>query len=632
MFTAVAFPVPQSLRPQLRHRSRSGATESLLSIRAHKSASTFCKTFIATVFVICLLGSPSRAQNRPVPKSSPGHKAAAPGSISFADVTRASGIDFHLTCGGKEKRYIMESMCGGVAVFDYDNDGWMDIFFVNGSTLEDARDGKCHPGKLYRNNHDGTFTDVSARAGITRCGWGFGVAAGDYDNDGWEDLYITYLDGAALYRNNGDGSFSDVTSRAGVGNAGRWGTSAAFGDYDNDGNLDLYVANYVDLDLNNLPQFGQGPFCTYRGIAVSCGPRGLKGGRDRLYHNNGDGTFTEVTEKLNVDPGSYYGLGVLWLDYDLDGCLDLYVANDSSPSLLYHNDCKGNFTEVGAEAGVAYSADGREQAGMGIDSADYDHDGWPDIAKTNFSDDTNNLYHNDHDGQFTDFQGSSGFGPVSMPFLGFGVRFLDLDNDGWADIFVANGHVNPQVDQHSFGVTYAERPLLFRNLMDGKFAEIGLNSGIPLCRRYVARGAATADFLNNGREDLLVTVLDGSPVLLRNPATSKSHWLRIRTVGRKSNRDGFGARVEVVAGNLKQSAEVRANSSFESASDPRLHFGLGAATRIDSIVVRWPSGKVDSIGTQAADQETVDRRRKRHSQPNAAHETCKSLSPLPSGQ
>jgi len=556
-----------------------------------------------------LTASAATGQRQPARATSPTRKAASTSAVSFADVTRASGIDFHLTCGGREKRYIMESMCGGVAVLDYDNDGWMDVFLVNGSTLEDLRAGKCHPGKLYRNNHDGTFTDVSAKAGITHCGWGFGVAVGDYDNDGWEDLYITYLDGAVLYHNNGDGSFTDVTSKAGVGNAERWGTSAAFGDYDNDGNLDLYVANYVDLDLNNLPKFGQGPFCTYRGIAVSCGPRGLKGGRDRLYHNNGDGTFTDVTEKLNIDPGGYYGLGVLWLDYDLDGCLDLYVANDSSPSLLYHNDCRGNFTEVGAEAGVAYSADGREQAGMGIDSADYDHDGWPDIVKTNFSDDTNNLYHNDHDGQFTDLAGSTGFGPVSVPFLGFGAKFFDFDNDGWSDIFVANGHVNPQVDLHSFGVTYAERPLLFRNLQDGKFAEIGLSAeakiGPPRSRRYVARGAATADFLNNGSEDLLITVLDGSPILLRNQSTRKGHWLRIKTVGKKSNRDGFGTRVEVKAGSLNQSAEVRANSSFESASDPRLHFGLGAAARVDSITVRWPSGTVDNIGSQAADQELV---------------------------
>jgi hypothetical protein len=483
----------------------------------------------------------------------------------------------------------------------------MDIFLVNGSTLNDLRAGKCHPSKLYRNNHDGTFSDVTSKSGLNHCGWGFGIAVGDYDNDGWEDLYITYIDGGVLYHNNHDGTFTDVTAKAGVGNAGHWGTSAAFGDYDNDGYLDLYVANYVDLDLNHLPTFGQGPFCQYRGIPVSCGPRGLKGGRDRLYHNNGDGTFTDVTEKLNIDPGSYYGLGVLWLDYDLDGCLDLYVANDSSPSLLYHNNCKGGFTEVGAEAGVAYSADGREQAGMGIDSADYDHDGWPDVVKTNFSDDSNNLYHNDHGREFTDLAGPAGFGPVSIPLLGFGAKFADLDNDGWPDIFIANGHVNPQVDQHSFGVTYAERPLVFRNLAGGKFQEIGLRAGAPLARRYVARGLASADFLNNGSEDLLMSVLDGPPVLLRNQSANKGNWLRVKLVGTQSNRDSFGARVEVKAGGLTQTAEARANSSFESASDPRLHFGLGAATRADSIVVRWPSGKVDTSGPQSADQELLIR-------------------------
>jgi len=481
----------------------------------------------------------------------------------------------------------------------------MDIFLVNGSTLEDMRAGKCHPSKLYRNNHDGTFTDVTAKSGLGHCGWGFGAAVGDYDNDGWEDLYVTYLDGAVLYHNNGNGTFTDVTSKANVGNSGHWGTSAAFGDNDNDGYLDLYVANYVDLDLEHLPEFGKGPFCQYRGIPVSCGPRGLKGGRDRLYHNNGNGTFTDVTEKLNIDSGNYYGLGVLWLDYDLDGCLDLYVADDSSPSLLYHNDCKGGFTEVGSEVGVAYSADGREQAGMGIDSADYDNDGWPDIVKTNFSDDANNLYHNDHNGQFTDMAGATGFASVSIPFLAFGVKFLDFDNDGWKDIFVANGHVNPQVDQHSFGVTYAERPLLFHNLQGKKFDEIGMNTGPALTRRYVARGAATGDFLNSGAEDVLISVLDGSPVLLRNQTQKRGHWLRIRTVGTRSNRDGFGARVELKAGGMTQNAEVRANSSFESASDPRLHFGLGSATRVESIVVRWPSGKVDRIEGEAAGQELV---------------------------
>ncbi len=555
------------------------------------------------LLALCLTAFPQRSSS-PSPHVPTKHaqKNTSARSILFSDVTRAAGIDFQLTCGGPQKLYIMESMCGGIAVLDYDNDGWMDVFLVNGSTLEDLKAGKCHPSKLYRNNHDGTFTDVTLKSGINHCGWGFGVAVGDYDNDGNEDLYITYLDGAVLYHNNGDGTFTDVTAKAGVGNAGRWGTSAAFGDYDNDGYLDLYVANYVDLDLDHLPEFGQGVFCQYRGFAVSCGPRGLKGGRDRLYHNNKDGTFTDVTEKLNIDPGSYYGLGVLWLDYDRDGCLDLYVANDSSPSLLYHNDCKGGFTEVGAETGVAYSADGREQAGMGIDSADYDNDGWPDIAKANFSDDTNNLFHNDHTGEFTDLAGPAGFGPISIPFLGFGVKFLDFDNDGWKDIFVANGHVNPQVDQHSFGVTYAERPLLFHNFRNSKFEEIGQKSGPALSRRYVARGAASADFFNDGRENLLVSVLDSSPLLLRNKSTV-GHWLRIKTIGTHSNRDGYGARVEVKAAGLTQTAEVRANSSFESASDPRLHFGLGSASRVDSLTVHWPSGIVDRIGPLPADQE-----------------------------
>ncbi len=547
------------------------------------------------------------SQRSPSPKAPPvsSTKSRQPSpQVLFTDITRSAGIDFHLICGGPQKLYIMESMCGGIAVFDYDNDGWMDIFLVQGSTLEDLKTGKCHPGKLYRNNHDGTFTDVTAKSGINHCGWGFGVAVGDYDNDGNEDLYVTYLDGAILYHNNGDGTFTDVTAKAGVANAGRWGTSAAFGDYDNDGYLDLYVANYVDLDLDHLPEFGKGSFCQYRGFPVSCGPRGLKGGRDRLYHNNKDGTFTDVTEKLNIDSDSYYGLGVLWLDYDRDGCLDLYVANDSSPSLLYHNDCKGGFTEVGAVAGVAYSGDGREQAGMGIDSADYDNDGWPDIAKANFSDDTNDLYHNDHAGEFTDLAGPADFGPISIPFLGFGMKFLDFDNDGWKDIFVANGHVNPQVDEHSFGVTYAERPLLFRNLKNGKFEEIGKKTGAAMSNRYVARGATSADFFNDGSENLLVSVLDGSPLLLRNK-TPAGHWLRIKTIGKRSNRDGFGARVEVKAAGVTQTAEVRASSSFESASDPRLHFGLGSAVRVDAITVHWPSGIVDHIESVSANQEVI---------------------------
>jgi enediyne biosynthesis protein E4 len=562
--------------------------------------------------------------NRPASAHRPSTQRA--GALPrFVDVAAKSGIDFVLTCGGSDKRHIMESMCGGLAVFDYDNDGWMDILLVNGSTLEDRRSGKCHFSKLFRNNHDGTFSDASAKAGLNHCGWGFGVAVGDFDNDGWEDLYVTYLDGGVLYRNNHDGTFTDVTAKAGAGNPGRWGTSAAFGDYDNDGFLDLYIANYVELDLDHLPELGSSPFCQYRGIPVSCGPRGLKGARDRLYHNNGDGTFTDVTARLRLDPDSYYGLGVVWLDYDKDGCLDLYVANDSSPSLLYHNNCKGGFNEVGVAAGVAYSSDGREEAGMGVDSADYDHDGRPDIIKTNFSDDANNLYHNDGNGEFTDMAGVAGIGPISIPFLGFGTKFFDYDNDGWEDLFVANGHVNPQVDGHAFGVTYAERPFLFHNLRRGRFEEIGREAGSGLTKPRVARGAAVGDFLNNGHQDLVVSVLDGSPALLRNTAPTSGHWLRIKTVGSNSNRDGFGSRVEVRSGALVQNQEARANSSFESASDPRLHFGLGSADRVESVVVHWPSGVTDTAQNEGADQELVIKEGKgvvgRHPDPRPAQGT-----------
>ena len=561
---------------------------------------------LAAATLALLVSGASRAQAPAPKKSAPVGSTAAPrvtaGKDMFVDVTRASGVDFRITCGSKEKLYIVETQCGGAAAFDFDNDGWMDILLIDGSTVEDFRAGKCHPPRLYRNQHDGTFLDVSARAGLNFCGWGYGVAIGDFDNDGWSDVFISGFHGSALYRNNHDGTFSDVTARAGVANADRWGTSAAFGDYDNDGKLDLYVANYVELDINDLPKFGEGPFCQYRGLPVNCGPRGLKGDRDRLFHNNGDGTFTDVTEKLGLDPGAYYGLGVLWLDYDKDGCLDLYVANDSSPSLLYHNDCKGGFSEVGAEAGVAYSSDGREQAGMGIDADDYDRDGWPDIVKTNFSDDSNNLYHNDHNGEFTDRAGAAGIAAISIPYLAFGAKFLDFDNDGWPDLFIANGHVDPQVEGQSFGVGYAERPFLFHNLGEGRFEEIGERSGAALRQKYVGRAALTADFWNRGRQDLLMTTVDGSPVLLRNETAASGHWLRIRTIGTKSNRDGYGARVEVTVGGKVRYAEVRSGASFESASDPRLHFGLGTATRIDSIVIRWPGGQVDKIGPEPADQ------------------------------
>jgi enediyne biosynthesis protein E4 len=534
-------------------------------------------------------------------------KESAPAPAIFADVTRSAGIDFHLTCGGAKKLYIMESMCGGVAIFDYDNDGWPDIFLVNGSTLDDLKNNKSPASKLYHNNHDGTFTDVTEKAGLAHRGWCFGAAVGDYDNDGWDDLYITCLGGSFLYKNNGDGTFRDVTAKAGVGNPGRWGTSAAFGDYDRDGHLDLYVANYVDLDLKNLPEFGSSPFCTYRGFSVSCGPRGLAGSRDRLYHNNGDGTFTDVTEQMKIDAGSYYGLGVIWGDYDGDGWPDIYVANDSTPSLLYHNNQGKSFTETAVTAGVAFSEDGREQAGMGVDFGDYDNDGWPDLVKTNFSDDANNLYHNNGDGTFDDRAGATGFGAVSVPFLGFGVRFMDYDNDGWRDVLIANGHVNPQVDEHPLGISYAERALLFHNMKGQKFEEIGLKAGAALKERRVSRGLAVGDLHNDGGLAAVLTNLDGSPAVLKNVAKGRGHWVRLKLMGVKSNRDAFGARVELVAGGLRQVEEVRANSSFLSASDSRVHFGIGAATKVDEVLVRWPSGLVERVSGVGVDKEAMIR-------------------------
>jgi hypothetical protein len=566
------------------------------------------------IFSIFLVGGANGQAHSTTRKrvAKPSAEMAAP--VHFEDVATRAGLKTPLTCGGTKKLYIMEAMCGGVAFFDYDNDGWADILIVGGSTLEAVKNSEkfdCtkYETRLYHNNHDGTFTDVTAKSGLNPrpCRWGFGVAIGDYDNDGYDDVYITYLDGGALFHNNRDGTFTDVTAKAGVNNGGEWGTSAAFGDYDNDGHLDLYVASYVSLDLNNLPAFGSSVFCQYRGIPVSCGPRGLKGARDHLYHNNGDGTFTDVTEKLGIDPDANYGLGVIWADFEKHGCDDIFVADDSSPSMLYHNDCHGHFTEEGIQAGVAYSADGREQAGMGVDVSDYDHSGWPSLAKTNFSDDANNLYHNDGgSGEFTDLQAPSGFGPVSIPFLGFGLKFLDYDNDGWPDVFVANGHVNPQVDEHSFGVSYAERPFLFHNLGNGKFDEVGAQAGAPFAQKQVSRGAATADFMNNGSVGLLVAHLGEPPSLLLNES-KQGHWIRIKTIGTRSNRDGYGARVEVTANGMTQMDEVRANSSYLSASDARLHFGLGDAKIVDAIRVIWPSGVVDIVKNEKADQDLVIR-------------------------
>ncbi len=538
------------------------------------------------------------------------------GFDQFVEVSKQAGIRFTLTSGGLEKRYIIEAKGGGgVAWIDYNNDGFPDLFFVNGSTFEHWKRGDSPLSALYRNNGDGTFTDASAGSGLNKTGWGMGVCVGDYDNDGFDDLYVTYYGGNVLYRNNGNGTFTDVTDKAGVRGHG-WGMGCGFGDYDNDGRLDLYVANYVDVDLDHLAEPGSAPNCTYRGIATFCGPRGLTGGRDILYHNNGDGTFTDVTEKAGIDRDSYYGLGVVWGDYDKDGRPDIYVANDSTPSALYHNNGDGTFTDAGVEAGVAYGGEGQEQAGMGTDFGDYDNDGWPDLVKGNFSDDTKNLYHSNRDGTFTDVTYEAGIGDVAWLFCTFGAKFLDYDNDGWKDVLLANGQVFPQIDRYRTGITYAERRLLFHNrgpatrvapgvsparadLKVGaagtvKFDEVGLQSGPGLAIKKVARGLATADYDNDGDLEVVVTNMNDSPDLLRHVGKNTHHSVLIKTVGTRSNRDGIGARVTVAAGGLTQYDEVRSGGSYLSSSDLRLHFGLGVATRIDRLEVRWPSGQTDT--------------------------------------
>jgi len=526
-------------------------------------------------------------------------------AVQFVEVAEKVGIHFTLTSGGPEKRYIIEAKGGGGAAWiDYDNDGFPDLFFVNGSTFEHWKRGDSPISRLYHNNRDGTFRDVTPGSGLDHTGWGMGVCVGDYDNDGFDDLYVTYYGGNVLYHNNGNGTFTDVTRRAGVSGHG-WSMGCAFGDYDNDRYLDLYVANYLDVDIQRLGEPGSAPNCTYRGIATFCGPRGLPGGRDRLFHNNRDGTFTDVTEQAGIDPQRYAGLGVVWGDYDRDGRLDIYVANDSTPSSLYHNNGDGTFTDVGVEAGVAYSAEGQEQAGMGTDFADEDNDGWGDLVKGNFSDDVKNLYHNNHDGTFTDVAYQAGIGEVGWLFTTFGVKFLDYDNDGWKDIFFANGQTFPQMDKYRSGITYAERNLLFHNRGDGRFDEVGLRSGPGLAIQKVSRGLATADYDNDGDLEVLVTNMNNSPDLLRHVRPNQNHSVLIKTIGTSSNRDGIGTEVKVIAGPLTQYDTVRSGGSYLSSSDLRLHFGLGLATKIDRLELRWPSARLNSGKTMSAESPQV---------------------------
>ncbi len=556
-----------------------------------------CRTLRFALLPCVLLGDLfGQAHSAPtaVPKGARSTVCAGRTVPQLEDVTAKSGITFkHLAA--PEKKYIVESMSGGVLAFDFDRDGWPDIYFTNAPTVEMTLKGQKAAGALYRNNHDGTFTDVTAKAGVGTPCFAMGGAVGDYNNDGWPDMYITCLGGNVLYRNNGDGTFTDVTAKAGVAD-GRWSTGAAFADYDGDGFADLLVSNYVDFKLNDLPGFGSSPTCRYRGIDVQCGPRGLRGAGDSLFHNNGDGTFTDVSKKTGLDdPTGYYGLGVIWSDFDNTGRPSAYVADDSTPNYLYRNDGGGKFTEIGLESGTAVSGDGSEQGSMGVAVADYNHTGRFSIYVTNFADEFNTLYRNDGKTGFTDVSYDAGVALVSLPYVKWGTTFTDLDNDGWADLLSVNGHVYPQVDSLPSGARYREPSNLLLNQRDGTFCDAGLEAGDAVKQPRVGRGLAAADFDNDGNVDFVVENLDGAPTLLHNDGVRGAHWITLELQGVQSNRLALGARVTLSAGGVTQTDEVRSGGSYLSQSDLRLHFGLGSAKSIDSLEVRWPTGHVERV-------------------------------------
>lgn len=521
-------------------------------------------------------------------------RAQAPERVTFTDITKASGITFsHVS--SPEKQFILESMSGGVATFDFDKDGLLDVYFVNAPTVATAGNPRSARSELWRNVGNGTFVDVTDKAGVGYPGWGMGAVAADFDNDGWDDLYVTCHGPNRLYRNRGDGTFSDVTARAGVGDP-RWSAGAAFADYDGDGWLDLFVANYVDVRLDALPAFGKGKFCEFHGIPVQCGPRGLSGSGDSLYRNRGDGTFEDVSTSAQVaDPGGRFGMGVAWSDFDGDGRPDLYVANDAGPNFLYKNNGNSTFVDVALQSGTALSEDGKEQGSMGVAVGDYDHSGGWSILVTNFSDEYNALYRHGKGFQFTDVSFASQTARASIPLVGWGAHFLDYDNDGWLDLLVVNGHVYPQVEGARPAARYAQGKLLYRNNQNGTFAESTSTAGSALREPSVSRGSATGDLDNDGDVDVVINNLDGVPAMLRNDGGNRRNFLVVDLEGRTVNRSAVGAVVTVSAGDLVQRAERRAGDSYLSHSDMRLHFGLGTRTKVDSIEIRWRNGTIQRV-------------------------------------
>ncbi|HEY3626708.1 MAG TPA: CRTAC1 family protein [Terracidiphilus sp.] len=519
--------------------------------------------------------------------------SAPPASpVQFIDVAEKAGLTIPNVWGGVDKkRIIIETKGSGIAFFDYDNDGWLDIYLTNGSRLDTKWPaGKAPTTHLYKNNRDGTFTDVTEKSGLGRSGWQTGVCVGDYDNDGWDDLFCAFWGHNILFHNNGNGTFTDVTAKAGLAQAhGRWGTGCSFLDYDRDGYLDLFVCNFVKLDPDKPPSVDDASFCQWKGVPTMCGPRGLPGDTNILYHNNGDGTFDDVSEKAGIlKPGPRYSITSVSYDFDNDGWPDIYVAVDSMPSIFFKNNHDGTFTDIAVMAGCAYNDDGHEQAGMGLGVADYDGDGWFDIFKTNFADDTSNLYHNNGDGTFSDLSFNSGVG-INNTYVAWGCGFIDYDNDGWTDIVQVNGHVYPEIDKYNFGETFKNPRLVYKNLGNGRFRDVSAEMGPGITARYSSRGAAFGDYDNDGGMDMLILNMNEPPSLLHNVGGNKQNWIKLKLVGTKCNRTAIGARARVITSKHIQMDEVHSGTSVMSQSDLRLHFGVGTAETIDAIEVKWPT-------------------------------------------
>jgi len=554
---------------------------------------------LASLLVISPLSEVARSQ-QPVQPNTP------PVTIDFRDIASEAGLTAANVSGDADKkRYILETTGDGVAIFDFDNDGLMDILLVNATTMDGKGRGEKSTSHLYRNLGNMHFEDITQKAGMGKVGWGQGVCAGDYDNDGFADLFVTYYGHSVLYHNEGNGTFKDVTEAAGLkSDSVRWDTGCSFFDYDLDGKLDLAVTGYVDFDPNKVPEPGSGSYCQWKGMPVMCGPRGLPTGRTLLFHNDGHGKFTDVSAASGISkPEGCYGFTVLASDFDNDGYPDLYVACDSRPSLLFHNLKNGTFEEVGVASGVALSDAGQEQAGMGVTASDYDEDGYVDIAKTNFSDDVPNLYHNNGDGSFTDRVYESGLGAHTQ-YLGWGIQFVDIDNDGRKDIVMVNGHVYPEVERGPLNYKYRQPRLLYWNAGGGKFKDMSNNSGSAITEPWASRGLAVGDLGNDGSVEVVINNLDSRPSLLKNFGTKKN-WLMVRCVGTKSNRDAVGARVYVYAGVRRLSGEIQTGASFLSQNDPRVHIGLGDDLSYQRIEVQWPGGQREVFPGGKANQIVV---------------------------